>query len=393
MAQQRNICVVTGTRAEYGLLSPFMKLVKGDPGSELQVLVTGMHLAPEFGETWRQIESDGFPISAKVAMLLSSDTACGVAMSTGVGLMGCARELERLRPDLAVVLGDRFETFAAVTACLFLGIPVVHFHGGEATFGAFDDSLRHSITKMAHLHFTATEEYRRRVVQLGEDPGRVFRVGALGLDAIEEARMMDRGEFEESIGFRLMERNAVVTFHPETVGDASPGRQFNELLRALEKFPDLGIIFTYPNADTGGRDLIRQLEEYVARKRERACGFPSLGRDRYFSALRHCDLVIGNSSSGIIEAPAFQIPTVNIGSRQEGRVRGDSVIDIPARPGEIVEAIGKALSPEFREIAAKATNPYGTPGAAGRAFGILKEFDLRGITKKRFHNILWTEKS
>jgi len=377
------ICVITGTRAEYGLLRPFMKQVVADAELDLQLLVTGMHLAPEFGETWKIIESDGFKIDAKVEMLLASDSATGVGKSTGLALMGCVTELERLAPDWVVVLGDRYEIFAAAAACVFLNIPIAHFHGGETTEGAFDECFRHSITKMSHLHFTATEEYRQRVIQLGEQPEHVFALGAPGLDAIAEIELLDRGAFEESIEFKLAAQNALVTYHPETLDEADPVEQFEEILSALDEFPELGIIFTYPNSDTGGRELIKRLEQYVAENSERACGHVSLGQLRYYSALQHVDVVIGNSSSGLIEVPAFGIATVNIGGRQAGRTRGESVIDCPAKSNAVVAAIAKALTSKFE----RCSNPYGEKGAAKKALAHLKTTERSGILRKKFYDI------
>ena len=381
------LCVITGTRAEYGLLRPLMKLVEADSELELQLLVTGMHLAPEFGETWKIIEQDGFKIDAKVEMLLAADTATGVGKSTAMALMGSVTELERLSPDWVVVLGDRYEIFAAVSACVFLKIPVAHFHGGETTEGAFDEYFRHSITKMSHLHFTATEEYRRRVIQLGEQPDRVFALGAPGLDSIADVELLDLKSFEKAVHFKLAQKNALVTYHPETPDDGDPVELFEEILWALNEFPDLGIIFTYPNSDTGGRALIKRLEEYVDENSNRACGHVSLGQSRYYSALQHVDVVIGNSSSGLIEVPAFGTPTVNIGGRQRGRSRGASVIDSAPDRDSVIAAIRTALSEEFNEQIDCPENPYGEKGASAKALAIMKRTDRTGIVNKKFHDI------
>lgn len=381
------LCVITGTRAEYGLLRPLMKLAQADSELELQLLVTGMHLAPEFGETWKIIEDEGFKIDAKVEMLLTADTATGIAKSTAMGLQGSVIELERLSPDWVLVLGDRYEVFAAVSACVFLKIPVAHFHGGETTEGAFDEYFRHSITKMSHLHFTATEEYRRRVIQLGEQPERVFALGAPGLDAIADVELLDSKSFEKAIEFRLAAKNAIVTYHPETLDNCDPVTQFEEVLNALNEFPDLGIIFTYPNSDTGGKALIKRLEEYVEVNRSRACGHVSLGQLRYYSALQHVDVVIGNSSSGLIEAPVFGTPTVNIGGRQRGRTRGASVIDCATDSHAVVGAIRKALSDDFNKEINCSESPYGEKGASSEALAILKRTDRAGIVNKKFYDI------
>ena len=381
------LCVITGTRAEYGLLRPLMKLVQEDSELELQLLVTGMHLAPEYGETWKTIEADGFQINSKVEMLLADDTATGVAKSTAMGLLGTVTELERLAPDWVIVLGDRYEIFAAVSACVFLRTPVAHFHGGETTEGAFDEYFRHAITKMSHLHFTATDDYRRRVIQLGEQPERVFALGAPGLDAIDELELLDLETFEEAISFRLSSKNALVTYHPETLDEGDPVVRFEEVLSAFDEFPDLGIIFTYPNADTGGKALIKRLEMYLNENSSRACGHISLGQLRYFSALHHVDVVIGNSSSGLIEAPVFGTPTVNIGGRQRGRSRGASVIDCQLDRNSVAGAIRRALSEEFHEEIKGSQSPYGKKGASREALEILQRTDRSGIVQKKFYDI------
>ena len=320
------ICVVSGTRAEYGLLYWTMKAIKDNSNLELSVCVTGMHLSPEFGLTYKQIESDGFQIDGKIEMLVSSDTSVGITKSIGLGLIGFADFFERTKPDWILVLGDRYEIFAAVTAAMIARIPVAHCHGGEATEGLIDEAIRHSITKMSHLHFTSTAEYRDRVIQLGEQPDCVFHVGALGIENINRLNLLNKEEFEASIDFKLSSLNFLVTFHPVTLDNATAEEQFLELLQALSVFKEAKIIITKPNSDHDGRVIIKLIDEFVSKNPTNAISFISLGQIRYLSAIRHCQVVIGNSSSGLIEVPSFKKPTVNIGDRQQGRIESKSVI-------------------------------------------------------------------
>ncbi|QNI72342.1 UDP-N-acetylglucosamine 2-epimerase [Synechococcus sp. NOUM97013] len=336
------ICVVTGTRAEYGLLRWVMQGILASEVFDLQLIVTGMHLSPEFGFTVQEIEADGFIIDRKVEMLLSSDTPVGITKSMGLGMIGFADALVELQPDLLLVLGDRFETFAAASAALIARIPIAHCHGGELTEGAFDDSLRHSITKMAHLHFVAAEEYRQRVIQMGEHPDRVFLVGGLGVEAIKRSKLLSREEIEVHLDFKLGTRNLLITFHPVTLEQNTSAQQMGELLAALDQLPNTHFIFTMPNADTDGRVLFRMIKEFCA-IRDHAKAYTSLGQLRYFSCIRYCDAVVGNSSSGLLEVPYFNIPTVNIGDRQKGRIREKSVIDCGPFKEQISTAIQKAL--------------------------------------------------
>ena len=335
----KKICVVTGTRAEYGLLRWVMEGIRDSGELELRLLVTGMHLSPEFGLTYRQIEEDGFRIDRKVEMLLSSDTSVGIGKAMGLGMIGFADALADLRPDLVLVLGDRYEIFAVAATAMVARIPVAHLHGGEATEGLIDEPIRHSVTKMSHLHFVAAEEYRRRVIQLGEDPSRVFQVGGVGIDNIQKLPLLDREALEESIGFQLGPRNLLVTFHPVTLENQTSEAQMEELLAALDELENTHLIFTMPNADTDGRILFRQIEQFVAADPETACVHTSLGQLRYLSCLKHVDGVVGNSSSGLLEVPTMKIGTINIGDRQRNRLKAESVIDCePTR-----EAIGRAL--------------------------------------------------
>ena len=382
----RKICVVTGTRAEYGLLSRLMKAIQEDPSLELQVIATNMHLSPEFGLTYREIENDGFTIHKKVEMLLSADTATSVVKSLGLGVIGFADAYEDLKPDLLVVLGDRYEMLGAVSSALLLQIPVAHISGGDVTEGAYDDAIRHSITKMSHLHFTSTEVYRKRVIQLGEQPATVFNVGAIGLDNIRRIRLLSRDEFEKSIDFALGEHAMLITYHPVTLEHRTAKEQFEALLRAVDE-TGYRLIFTKPNSDSDGRIIISMIDEYVKAHPQKSVAFTSLGYLRYLSALQYVDVVVGNSSSGIVEVPSFGIPTVNIGDRQKGRLRADSVIDCIPEEHAIREVLQQAASPEFKEKAKQTTNPYEQPDTVQHIFETIKNYPLEGIIKKHFYDL------
>ena len=384
---KRKICVVTGTRAEYGLLYWLMKEIQADADLQLQIIATGMHLSPEFGLTYRQIEKDGFKIDKKIEILLSSDTPVGISKSMGLGMIGFAEAYADLKPDIVVLLGDRFEIFSAASAAMIARIPIAHLHGGEATEGLIDEPIRHSITKMSHLHFTAVEEYKRRVIQLGEDPARVFNVGGLGIDNIKKLKLMSREELEDSINFKLGPKNLLVTFHPVTLEHATAGEQFQNLLDALDQLQDTKFIFTKPNADTEGRIIIKMIDDYVSRNSHKAIAFVSLGQLRYLSALKFVDACVGNSSSGLAEVPTFKIGTINIGDRQRGRIKADSVIDCEPMKDSILSAIRKLYSKEFQGKLKNVKNPYGEGGAAEKIKKILKEVDLTGILKKEFHDL------
>jgi GDP/UDP-N,N'-diacetylbacillosamine 2-epimerase (hydrolysing) len=382
----RRICVVTGSRADYGLLRWLMAGIRDRAGLELHTLVTGMHLSPEFGLTYREIEADGFIIDERVEMLLSGDSPQSVAKSMGLGTIGCADALRRLRPDLLVALGDRYEIFAAVSAAMIANLPVAHLHGGEVTEGAIDESIRHAITKMSHLHFVAAEEYRRRVIQLGESPQRVFRVGGLGLDNLERLPLLARAQLELELGFDFGPRSLLVTYHPVTVDGEDSLRQMRELLAALAPLSDTRLVFTLPNADAHGRALGELVRGFVA-AHSQARLFTSLGTLKYLSCLRVVDGVVGNSSSGLIEAPSMHKGTVNIGDRQRGRLKASSVIDCAAERTEIAAAIGTLYSPAFQSRLAAVENPYGQPGAAQRIVDVLEQHPLEGLTRKKFHDV------
>jgi GDP/UDP-N,N'-diacetylbacillosamine 2-epimerase (hydrolysing) len=382
----RKICVITGSRAEYGLLRWVMQGIKDDPELRLQVIVTGMHLSPEFGLTYREIENDGFQIDRKVEMLTSSDTPVGIAKSMGKGLIGFADALNELKPDLIVVLGDRFEIFSAVAAALVARIPVAHLHGGELTEGAFDEAIRHSITKMSHLHFVATDEYRRRVIQLGEQPQRVFTVGGLGIDNILRLKLFKREELEAALNFKLGKKNLLITFHPVTLENDAGVKQMGELLKALRKIKKTQLIFTLPNADTNSRKLIKMVKQFVAQY-PNARAYSSLGQLRYLSCIAQVDGVVGNSSSGLAEVPSFRKGTINIGDRQQGRLQATSVINCQATRQSIGIAIRRLYSRDFQARLIQVRNPYGTGGASDKVVKFLKHCSLDGISKKAFYDL------
>jgi UDP-hydrolysing UDP-N-acetyl-D-glucosamine 2-epimerase len=382
---KRKISVVTGTRAEYGLLYWLLKEIKDDPDLQLQLVATGMHLSPEFGLTYKQIEADGFTIDAKVEMLLSGDTPVAIAKSIGLGVIGFADAFERLRPDILVVLGDRFEILAAAQTALIAKIPLAHLHGGESTEGLIDEAIRHAVTKMAHLHFVASEPYRQRVIQMGENPGQVFNFGAPGLDNINKLTLLNKEEFEQAINFKLGKINFLVTYHPVTILNNVTEKSMASLLTALKSFPEAKIIFTKPNADTHGRIIGNMIDRFVEENSNNSVAFTTMGQIRYLSAIKHVDVVVGNSSSGLIEAPLFKKPTVNIGDRQRGRLKAKSIIDCEETSAAIISAIEKSLSPEFQKTLANVSSLYGYGNVSPKIKEILKNISLDGILMKKFY--------
>lgn len=381
------ICVTTGTRAEYGLLNPLMDKIKGDADFTLQLLVTGAHLSPEFGLTYKQIEADGYPIDAKVEMLLSSDTPEGITKSMGLGMVGYADALKQLQPDLLIILGDRYEMLAVASTALIFRIPIAHIHGGEITEGAYDDAIRHSITKMSALHFTSTEVYRKRVIQLGEQPERVFNVGAIGLDNFKSLTLLTKDQLEKELNIRFKKYNYLVGFHPETLSKQSVKEQFEELLKAIDKQNDSFFIFTKANADTNGRIINQMMERYVQENPDRAVLFTSLGSLRYLSIMRQATAVVGNSSSGILEAPFAKKATINIGDRQKGRIMPESIINCSVDQEEIEKAFDIVKSTEFRDIVNAVVNPYGNGNASGQIVDVLKKTDFSLLRTKSFYDI------
>jgi UDP-hydrolysing UDP-N-acetyl-D-glucosamine 2-epimerase len=387
MGENRKICIVTGSRAEYGHLYWLMKEVQGDKALKLQIAATGMHLSPEFGLTYKIIEQDGFEIDEKVEMLLSSDTPVGLTKSTGLATIGFADAFDRLNPDVVVLLGDRFELLAAAQAALIARIPLAHISGGELTEGVIDESIRHSITKMSQLHFVAAEEYRKRVIQLGEQPDRVFNVGDPGLDYIERLKPLTRQEIESSLGFKLGEINFLVTYHPVTLSPRGSAAAAKALLAALDRFPDAKIVFTKSNSDTDGRIINQLVDAYAAEHPHRAIAVTSLGQARYLSVMKLANVVVGNSSSGIVEAPCLKAATVNIGDRQRGRLKATSVIDCDETTESIGAAITKALTPQFRATLPATESLYGACNASSRIKELLKTTELDGIITKTFYDI------
>lgn len=385
----KRIGIMTGTRAEYGLLKSLMQEINKDNDLELYLIVSGMHLSPEFGMTYKEIEEDGFEINAKVEMLLSSDSPVGISKSIGLGIIGFADEFQRADLDMLILLGDRYEALSAAISAMVMRIPIAHLHGGELTEGAIDEGIRHSITKMSYLHFTSTEEYRRRVIQLGENPERVFCVGAIGVENIKKINLMTKEELERSIHFEIDENTVIVTYHPVTLENNTVEEQFLNLLEVLDRNPKIRMIFTKANADTNGRIVNELIDKYAAQNSERACAFMSLGQKRYLSALKYCRIVIGNSSSGIIEAPSFGKPIINIGDRQKGRICADSVINCGYTQQEIQQAMETALTEEFENKARNCRNPYEKENTAANIISVIKDYLLNDKIKlkKGFYDI------
>ncbi|WP_187647908.1 UDP-N-acetylglucosamine 2-epimerase [Nitrosophilus labii] len=384
---KRKVCVVTGTRAEYGLLYWLMKEIEADKDLELQIIATGMHLSPEFGLTYKEIEKE-FKIDKKIEMLLSSDTPIGISKSMGLAQISFAEAYNELKPDIVVVLGDRYEIFSAASAAMIARIPIAHLHGGETTEGAFDESIRHSITKMSHLHFTATESYKKRVIQLGESPERVFNVGGMGIENIKRLKLLSKEEFEKSIGFKLNKKNILVTFHPVTLENSTAKEQFQELLSAIDELSETNIIFTKANSDTDGRIINQMIDYYVVKNSDKAVAFTSMGQLRYLSALQFVDAVVGNSSSGLLEAPSFKIGTINIGDRQKGRTKAKSVIDCKPKKEDIRKAFEKLYSTDFQERLKSVKNPYEQNELPSKKIvKTIKSFDLKNLLKKEFYDI------
>lgn len=382
----RKICFVTGTRAEYGLLSRLMRLVKEDKDLQLQVIATNMHLMPEYGETYKEIEKDGFTIDKKVYMHKPSDDAHGIISSMAEEMQGMNDALSELKPDILVLLGDRYEILVAAQVALIHRIPIAHIHGGEVTEGAFDDAIRHSVTKMSSLHFTSCEEYRHRVIQMGEHPSRVFDVGSLGVENIKAVPLMTKDELEASLDFKIDTQTILVTYHPVTLG-GDPAKDIREFLDALDQFKDLKVIFTMPNSDTGRDAIALAVENYVEKHSNRAKAYTSLGLKRYLSTLQFVKAAVGNSSSGIIEVPSFGIPTLNIGERQKGRLASKSVVNCGTSKDEVIAGLKLCLSEEMQKAAKTYENPYAKPDTANLIYQELKNIELAGLNLKTFYDL------
>lgn len=381
------VCIVTGTRAEYGLLKPLIEKLVDDDKFILQLLVTGAHLSPEFGLTYKQIEEDGYKVDSKVEMLLSSDTAVAITKSMGLGMIGYADALNHLSPDLLVILGDRYEMLAVASTALIFRIPIAHIHGGELTEGAYDDAIRHAITKMSALHFTSTEDYRQRVIQLGEQPERVFNVGAIGLDNIKTLKLLSKEEIERELKFSFLKYNYLISFHPETLSNTSIEAEFYELLQAIDEQTDSFFIFTKSNADTNGRIINQMMEVYVNKHPEKSALFTSLGTLRYLSIMKHATAIVGNSSSGIVEAPSILTATINIGNRQRGRIQSKSILNCKAKKEEIVKALHRVRSEEFTTNLNTVDNPYGNGTTSIQIVKILKSLSAEMLNQKTFYDI------
>lgn len=384
----RKICVVTGTRAEYGLLSRLMRIIKDSDKTQLQIIATNMHLSPKYGNTYQEIEKDGFSIDKKIPILEDGkDTAKDTVVSMAKALAGFADAYDELKPDMVVVLGDRYEILAAATAALIERIPIAHIHGGEITEGAYDDAIRHSITKMSHLHFTSTEQYRKRVIQLGEQPDMVFYVGALGVENIKKLPLMNKVEIEKEVKFKLDENTILVTYHPVTLGKHTAEQDIKDFIGALSERKDLRVFFTMPNSDTGSQVIADAITDFVANNSERAIAYKSLGIKRYLSVMKQVGAVVGNSSSGLIEVPSFGIPTLNIGDRQKGRISAPSVYDCETDKESILKGLDYIMSSTFRKHVAGTHNPYDKEGTAQTIFDVISTYPLEQLRQKHFYDI------
>lgn len=385
----RKICVVTGTRAEYGLLSRLMRMIKDSPDTQLQVIATNMHLSPKYGNTYQEIEADGFTIDYKVPIIdeNAEDSAVTTLKSMSRAIAGFADAYNVLSPDLVVILGDRYEMLAVAAAALIERIPIAHLHGGEVSEGAYDDAIRHSITKMSHLHFTSTEEYRKRVIQLGEQPDRVFYVGAIGVENIKKLPLLSKKEIEDSIQFPLDKNTILVTYHPVTLGTHTAEQDIREFIDALETKEDLRVLFTMPNSDTGGQSIIKAINDFVFLHPDRARAYKSLGVKRYLSVIQYVGAVVGNSSSGLLEVPSFGIPTLDIGERQSGRIACESVCHCESDKTSIIRGLDKVLSSDFQAIASKAHNPYEKENTAEEIFKVISTYPLDELKQKKFYDL------
>ena len=382
----RKICVVTSTRAEYGLLYWLLKEIEADSELELQLIVTGMHLSPEFGLTYKEIEKE-FKIDKKIEILGSSHSKLDICTEMAKVYEKFAPAFSELKPDILVLLGDRYEIFGVAGVASIMQIPIAHIHGGETTQGAFDEAFRHSITKMSHIHFAATREYANRIIQLGEEPSRVFNVGGPGIENIKKLNLLNKDEFEKSINFKFAKKNILITFHPVTLENSSAKEQFSELLKAIDELEDTNFIFTKANSDIDGDVINKMIDEYISKNPQKAVAFASLGQLRYLSAIKFVDIVLGNSSSGISEVPSFKKATINIGDRQKGRTKASSVIDTSPIKEEILAAIKKAYSKEFEQILKNTINPYDGGNPSKKMIKILKEIKLDDILKNKFYDI------
>lgn len=386
----RKICVITGTRAEYGLLSRLMGIIKASPLTHLQVIATNMHLSTKYGNTYKEIEADGFVIDRRIPIIDENEKndSRSTVYEMSRALTGLADAYTDLSPDLIVILGDRYEMLSAAAAALVMRIPIAHISGGAISEGAFDDAIRHSITKMSSLHFTETEDYRRRVIQLGEQPDRVFNVGALGVENIKKIPLMSKTEIEKEIDFKIDNNTILATYHPVTLDSRSAKEDIEDFISAVDEIKDLRIIFTMPNSDTGSQAIVDAINDFVSKNPERAKAYKSLGVKRYLSVMRQVAAVVGNSSSGLVEVPSFGIPTLNIGDRQKGRMAADSVYNCKTDKTSILNGLNTIMSSEFKKNAAKTNNPYDKEGTAQLIFDIISTCDIENLKQKHFYDIV-----
>jgi len=387
MKRKRKICVITGSRAEYGLLYWTIKSLKDDADINLNICVTGMHLSPYYGNTYKSIEQDGFNINKKIEILLSSDGCVGIAKSVGLANISFAEYFSETRPDIVLLLGDRFEILSAACTAMLCNIPIAHCHGGELTEGAFDESIRHAVTKMSHLHFTAADAYRNRVIQLGEQPNKVFNVGALGIENIYRLTLLSKADLEKALNCSLKNEVLLITYHPVTLEKGQAKVHIQALLNALEKLKNVTLIFTQPNADAESIDITSLIKTFVLKNPERSAFFTNLGQLKYLSLLQYATAVVGNSSSGIIEAPSFKIATINIGNRQKGRIKANSIIDCDTNQKAIEDAIAEMKSESFKKLLQKVENPYDQGYSSSHIVSILKNISLSEIVKKPFYDL------
>lgn len=384
----RKICVVTGTRAEYGLLSRLIRMINESEKTQLQLIATNMHLSPTYGETYKEIEADGFKIDRKLPIIEEGkNDAVATLNSMAKAVAGFADAFNELKPDLVALLGDRYEILAAAEAALIEKIPIAHIHGGEVTEGAYDDAIRHSITKMSHLHFPSIEPYRKRIIQMGEDPDRVFTVGAIGVENIKRIPLLSKEETEQSIGFALDKNTILVTYHPVTLGPDSMKRDIDDFISVLDDNKYLRIIFTMPNSDNGSEVIVDAINNFVSKNKERAVAFKSLGLKRYLSVMKEVGAVVGNSSSGIVEVPSFGVPTLNIGDRQKGRLAAESVVNCGTDKESIRDGLSKVLSKEFQDFCKTVENPYGKENTAEEIFKVISSYPLDNIIQKHFYDL------
>lgn len=385
----RKICVATGTRAEYGLLRRLMYRIKEAAETQLQVVVTNMHVSEKYGYTYKEIEADGFTINYRIPIIDGEEANDGhsTAMEVSRALKGFADAYQTLHPNIIVVLGDRYEMLAAATAALLMRIPIAHISGGDVTEGAYDDAIRHSITKMSQLHFPTTEEYRKRIIQLGEQPDRVFNVGAQGVENVKKLALFSKEDIEQEISFKIDERTILVTYHPVTLGHRSAKEDIEEFIAALEERKDIRVIFTMPNSDTGSCFIVDAINDFVNKNAERTRAYKSLGVVRYLSVMRQVAAVVGNSSSGLVEVPSFGIPTLNIGDRQKGRIFAESVVNCKTDKESILEGLEKVMSKHFREYASTVHNPYEGKNTTEEIFKIISTYPLEQLKQKRFYDI------